>query len=355
MDKLYGVILAGGRGERFWPMSKRERPKQLLPITGKKTMIEETFSRMASFIHKENIISIGTETIDEAIKDLKLFSEGNTLTEPFGRNTALAIGYAAVMIHHKDPGSVILVCPADHDIHTEKDFKATIMAGYDFALKDNIVTFGITPVRPEIGYGYIEIGEELVKDSVYRIKSFKEKPNLKVATSYIKSGNTLWNSGIFLWKTAVILDAIRKFLPDMAACLDEFSKHIGTDKEKSAMEKLYKDSPATSIDFGVMEQAENIVIVRAGFKWDDVGDWNALERIKNTDKSGNIMEGEVVEINSENNIMFSEDGLIAAVGVKDLVIVRTKDITLVCRQRDTNEIKALLKEIEKNNKLSKYL
>ncbi len=354
MDKLYTMILAGGRGERFWPLSTRKKPKQLLPIVSNKTMLEETINRL-SFIDKERIFIIGTDLIKDSIEKLNLINSNHILSEPMGRNTALAIGYSAIKLRNIDPDSIMLVCPADHDIFTEKDFMETIKIGYDFALKDNLITFGITPTRPEVGYGYIELGENLLEEKVYRIKSFKEKPNLKTANSYLKKGNTLWNSGIFLWKTHTILQAIKEHLPEMYEKLLEFEKTINTEKEKDALFKLYNECNSISIDFGVMEQAKNIVIVKALFKWDDVGHWNALERIKRKNKHNNIEEGDVITIDSEDNIIYSQDGLIATIGVQDLVIVRTEKITLVCNKRDVNEIKNLLKQLDKDTKLNKYL
>ncbi len=355
MNNIFGVILAGGKGERFWPMSRIEKPKQLLPIISEKTMLEETVLRLEHFIRNENIFVIATEKIKNPIMNLNCLKADNVFAEPFGRNTALAIGYAAKKMNHINPDSIMLVCPADHDIKTVSQFKKTIELGYKYALDGNLVTFGITPIRPESGYGYIEIGEALKDDKVYKINSFKEKPNLKIATSYLKGGKTLWNSGIFLWKTKEILKSIKKYIPDMYNNLVEFSNYIGTDKENNALLNLYKNCKSTSIDFGVLEQADNIVIVRAQFNWDDVGNWNALERTMNADDRGNICTGEVEILNSNNNVVYSEKGLIAVLGVDDLVIVRTNDVTYVCSKRDTASIKSLIEKIGKNDKLKKYL
>ncbi|HAF08421.1 MAG: sugar phosphate nucleotidyltransferase [bacterium] len=356
MEKnLYGIILAGGRGERFWPRSKKVRPKQLLPVISKQTMLEETFSRLNNFIPKEKIFVVGTEILKEPIDSLGIFEKSNLMYEPFGKNTALAIGFAAIKLRSIDKDSVMLVCPADHSIFPDKDFQKTIQIGIEYALKGNLVTFGITPTRPDEGYGYIELGESLLDEQVYKIKSFKEKPNVKRAISYLKKGNTLWNSGIFLWKTETLLEGIEKYLPDMYRELLEYEKHIGKSDERDNILKLYEKSPATSIDFGVMEQAENIVIVRAQFNWDDVGDWNALERIKNKDKEGNIVEGEVVTLNSKNSIIISDSGLVTVIGVSDLIVVRTENETLVCKKNETGEIKNLLKILEKDEKYKKYL
>lgn len=358
MDKknnIYGVILAGGKGERFWPKSKQTNPKQLLAIISNKSMLEETVERLESFIEHQRIMVIGTSLLEYSIKKLNVVDEKNLLSEPFGKNTALAIGYAAVKIRHDDPAGVMLVCPADHSIHTNKDFLATIETGYEFALKGNLVTFGVTPIRPDEGYGYIELGEQLIDSKVYKIKSFKEKPNIKTARSYLKKGNTLWNSGIFLWRVSDILSAIEKYLPEMHKALQEFEKSIGRENEKDELLKLYNESQSISIDFGIMEQASNIVICRSQFSWDDVGDWNALERIKSKDKNGNILEGAVAEINCRDNIVACEDGLVCLIGVEDLIVVRTKDETFICKKSETGEIKNLLKILEKNEKFKNHL
>lgn len=355
MDKIYGLILAGGRGERFWPKSKKSKPKQLLPIISKKSMIEETFTRLNSFIDKNNIYVVTTENLKESIESLSLFEKENIIYEPFGKNTALAIGLSAIRLKHLNKDSLMLVCPADHNIFPDREFQNTIHIGMEYALKDNLVTFGITPTRPDEGYGYIEIGEELLQEKVYRIKSFKEKPNVKRAISYLKKGNTLWNSGIFLWKVETLLKSIEKYLPEMYKGLIEYEKHIKLEDEKEHLLKLYQDAPSTSIDFGIMERAENIVIVRALFNWDDVGDWNALERIKNKDKEGNIIEGEVVALNSKNNIVISEFGLVTLIGISNLVIVKTEKEILICKKNETGEIKNLLKILENDEKFEKYL
>lgn len=354
-NKIYGVILAGGKGERFWPKSKQTNPKQLLNIISNKSMLEETVDRLSSIIDKERILVIGTSLLDYSIKKLNVVKDENLLSEPFGKNTALAIGYAAIKIRKIDSQAVILVCPADHSIHTNKDFLATIETGYEFALQGNLVTFGVTPVRPDEGYGYIELGDQLIENKVYKIKSFKEKPNIKTARAYLKKGNTLWNSGIFLWRVTDILAAIEKYLPEMYRGLLEFEKSIGLDNEKDALLKLYTESQSISVDFGIMEQAENIVICRAQFSWDDVGDWNALERIKSKDKNGNIFDGSIAEVNSKNNIVSCEDGLVCLIGVEDMIIVRTKNETFICKKSETGEIKNLLKILEKNEKFKNHL
>lgn len=355
MNNVFGVILAGGKGERFWPKSKERMPKQLLQIVSDKSMLQETVERLSSFISKDNIYVVSTESIKDSIKGLDILDEQRILAEPFGKNTALAIGYSAVKLKKLNPEATMLVCPADHNIFPAKDFQATIKTGLEFAKRGNLVTFGITPVRPDEGYGYIEMGEEIVENSVYKIKSFKEKPNIKIAKQYLKKGNTLWNSGIFLWRVKDILAGLEKYMPEMYMKLEEFSEHVGKESEGSALEKLYNECTSTSIDFGVMEQASNIVIVRARFSWDDVGDWNALERIRTKDKDGNITEGDVMQLNSKNNIIISDTGFIAAIGVDDLIIVKTDNEILICRKNETAEIKNLLKEIQKNDKLKKYL
>jgi len=354
-NNIYGVILAGGKGERFWPKSKQTKPKQLLSIISNKSMLEETVERLSLIVEHDKILVVGTTLLEESIKNLNVVKTKNILLEPFGKNTALAIGYSAIKIREENDDGTMLVCPADHSIHTNKDFQATIETGCEFTLKGKLVTFGVTPIRPDEGYGYIELGEELIKNKVYKIKSFKEKPNIKTARAYLKKGNTLWNSGIFLWRVSDILSEIEKYMPEMYKGLLEFEKSIGTSSEKDALLKLYNESQSTSIDFGIMEQSVNIVICRAQFSWDDVGDWNALERIKNKDKNGNIFNGDVKEINSKNNIVSCEGGIVCLIGVEDMIVVRTRHETFICKKNETEEIKNLLKILEKDEKFKKYL
>ena len=360
MDKgnIYGVILAGGRGERFWPKSRRGHPKQLLSIIGQRTMLEETKERVLSLIPQERLLIVSTEGFEELIKNaLPDIPEENFLFEPRGRNTAPAIAYASERIYRESPQSKMVVLPADHHIVDGRKFLKTLRVALEIADADYLVTFGIVPARPETGYGYIEVGEEIAEKAgviVHRSMGFKEKPNQKQAKGFLKAGRYLWNSGMFVWKTEAILKSLEEHMLDLSADFKEYRKSLGTAKEKSTLKTVYEKTPSTSIDYGVMERAPNVAVVKADFSWDDVGDWSTLERLKERNSNGNVVLGDHLGIETKNSVIVSESGLVATVGVSDLVIVRVEDTTLVCSKERVQDVKTLVQRLSEDEGLSKY-
>ena len=353
------VIIAGGRGERFWPKSRIKTPKQLLPIASKKSMLYETVKRISPLVKPEDILIIARKGLEARIKkELPKIPAKNIISEPFGRDTAAAVGLGAILVETKEPESVMIILPADHVIGEPKKFLKTLRVAIKAAQDtDNLVTMGIKPNRPETGYGYIEIGSKVqsLKSQVYRVKRFAEKPDRKKALKFMKSGRYLWNSGMFIWRASVILEAMRKHMPSLYRGLLEIQKALGTLKEKRVIEKVYRKLDKISIDYGIMEKAKNTLVVKADYLWDDVGNWQALERISVKDKEGNIIKGEVSSLDTRDSIILCDKGMVGTIGIKDLIIISTEDATLICPKDRAQEVKELVHKLGKNSKLKKYI
>ena len=354
------LIMAGGKGERFWPKSLKSMPKQFHRIVGDKTMIQETFYRLYPEIDKNNIYFIANEKLNQIIKSqLPEIPEKNLIIEPFGRNTAAAIGLAAIYIKRSDPDGVLVVLTADHVVEPKKEFLKAIDVASKIAEKEYLVTFGITPDRPATEYGYIEVGEKLDNGynlDVYKVKMFREKPELETAKSFVEKGNFFWNSGMFAFKLSTILREIEKHVPKLYFGLSKIEKSIGTDSENRVKFSEFEKFDDISIDYAVMEKAESIACVIPRYKWDDVGSWNGLYRHKKRDENGNISEGNVVLVNSRDTLVLGDDeSVIAAVGLDDIIIVKNGDRILVCHRKADQLVKKALKLMKGNPKLEKYL
>lgn len=354
------VIIAGGRGERFWPKSRIRTPKQLLPIATNKSMLYETVKRIRSLVKPEDILIIARKGLGTRIKkELPKIPTKNIISEPFGRDTAAAVGLGAILVESKEPESVMIILPADHVIGEPKKFLKTLRVAIKAARDtDNLVTMGIKPNRPETGYGYIEIGSpirQFAGSPVYRVKRFTEKPDRKEALKFMKSGRYLWNSGMFIWRTSVILKAMRKHMPQLYRGLLEIQKALGTLKERGAIERVYRKLDKVSIDYGIMEKARNTLVVKADYLWDDVGNWQALERILSKDKEGNIAHGEICTLNTRDSIILSDKGVVGTIGLKNLIVISTGDATLICPKDRAQEVKELVHKLGKNKRLKRYI
>lgn len=347
--KKTALIMAGGRGERFWPKSRKSLPKQFLSLTEDgRTMIQLTVERIRSLVAMEDIYIVTNRVYKSLVlEQLPGIPPENILCEPVGRNTAPCIGLGAIHMAKKYDDAVMMVLPSDHLIKYNKMFLNALSSGYDIAKKgDNLVTIGITPDYPETGYGYIKFRPDESEGNAYVVDRFVEKPNIETAKEYLDSEEYLWNSGMFIWKVSTILNNMKKLLPDLYEGLEKISEAIGTQKQEMVLEKVFQELDSVSIDYGIMEKAEHIYIIPGVFGWDDVGSWLAVERIQKSNESGNIVTGNIITIHSKNNIIQGGRKLIAAVGLEDLIIVDTDDATLICDKGSTPDIKMVLENLK---------
>jgi mannose-1-phosphate guanylyltransferase len=358
---IYGIILAGGKGERFWPLSRADRPKQFLCLTSEKTMLAETIERVTPLIPLDNIRIVTGESRTKLIVDSAAYvSPKQMLTEPIGRNTCLAIGLAAVHVLKDDPHAVMVVLSADHLIRPPERLLKILQHGTAIAVaEDKLITMGIVPTRPETGYGYIKLGEQYNVQgdgTVYHVSAFAEKPKAAVAQEYYFSRKYLWNAGMFIWSAKSILSAINKFQPETGELLARYALTIGTSGEQAARRELYQKAPSISIDYAVLEKADNVLTIKADMLWDDIGSWNSLERYKERDSDNNTVSGSaVLHETYECTVHNDADGLIACLGISDLVVVRSGDIILVAHKTKVGQIKELLAKLNENENLRKYL
>jgi mannose-1-phosphate guanylyltransferase len=353
---LFAVIMAGGVGSRFWPRSKEKSPKQLLKIFGENTMIQSTVERLNGIIKKENIYII-TNKIQkpEIINQLPDLPKQNIIEEPFGRNTAACIGLATILIENKSRDAVTVVLPADHIIKDVQEFHRIILNAAEFAHKEKgLVTIGITPTRPETGYGYIQIDERSVTDNVYKVYTFAEKPNYATAVRFVQSGDFLWNSGMFIWRTDAIMDEIRNHMPDLYEGLNEIKKDIGKPKYNETLNHVYGQVRNISIDYGIMEKSQKVYLTKGNFSWSDVGSWEEVFQLSDKNGDGNAVTGNVFIDKTADSYVFSPDKFAAVIGVDNLIIINTENALLVCRRDNSQDVKKVVDYL-KINKLSDHL
>ena len=354
--KTYGVIMAGGGGTRFWPLSRKEKPKQFLNLSGKDTMVMDTIKRLCRVADKEDIFVVTGENFvastAEATKEI--LCADHILGEPAARNTAACIGYAAMEIIKKYGDGVMCVAASDHFIKNEEEYERVIKTAVTLAEEKNaLVTIGIKPTFPSTGYGYIRSNRE-VEAAYYEVEEFVEKPNLETAEAYLVSGQYAWNSGMFVWKASVILDYFEKLLPDIYECLVKIGDAMGTEQEKQIIQEVYPVIPKISVDYGIMERAKGVLMVEGDFGWNDVGSFDALEEIYEKDKNGNVVLANGCLLDTNGCILYGDsEKLIATLGVENLIIAQTKDIILVCDKKRAQDIKLIPEELT-NSGLEKF-
>jgi len=346
--RLHPVILAGGRGERFWPLSRRNRPKQLLPLLSDHSMLSDTVDRMAGLARPRDMFVITASDLVGAVREaVPQIPHHHVVGEPVGKNTAPAIALAAWWLRDAGDDAVAVVLPSDHRIEPAARYRAELEAAAWIALERRvIVTFGIPPTRPETGYGYIEVGEPIEPDaSVHKVAAFREKPDAATAARYLSGGRYLWNAGIFVFSPTVMLEEIHEHAPEIAALLPALTERLG-DWTEQALERYYAAAPSISIDYAVMEKSTRALVARAGFAWDDLGSWAALAEGAARDPRGNVSRGRTVLIDSDGIVAFADGGMIAALGVKDLVVVRTGDATLVVSRDRVQDVRAVVERLK---------
>ncbi len=355
--KKTALIMAGGRGERFWPKSRQNLPKQFLSLTDdERTMIQLTVERILPLVDMEDIFIATNQDYKELVREqLPGLPEQNILCEPVGKNTAPCIGLGAIHIAKKYEDALMFVLPSDHLIKMNNIFLRSLRDACDVAEQgENLVTIGITPNAPETGYGYIRFDAEHTLGRAFRVEQFVEKPSMERAKEYLASGQYMWNSGMFTWKVSTILENIRAFMPETYEGLQRIGQAIGTEQEKEVLTREFMGFKSESIDYGIMEKASNIYILTSAFGWDDVGSWLAVGRIQQTNEFGNVISGNVVTVDTQNTIIQGTKKLIATVGLENMIIVDTEDALLVCDKDHAGEIKKVLENLKICNR-TEYL
>lgn len=362
--KFYPVILAGGRGTRFWPLSRKKLAKQLLPLNSEKTMIQETVERLLPVAPANQVwIITNGDLRDNILKQVKKVPKQQVLAEPAGRNTAPAIGLAAFILLHRDPDAILGLFPSDQVIADEKRFRRDVATAVKIAASgENIVVMGVRPSRPETGYGYIETGEKF-HGEVMRVRRFTEKPDLERAKHFVSAGNYFWNSGMFIWAASTLAAAMREYLPKTAPLLEEIAAAYGTRKFESIFKRLYPKCENISVDYAVMEprsaqgeQGSNIYCVPADFGWNDLGSWAALfEHHASKEKSGNVLRArQVFTIDGDGNYVHAPGKFVAVVGVSGLVVVDSGDALLITTRERSQEVGQIVKFLDEK-KLTKLV
>jgi mannose-1-phosphate guanylyltransferase len=353
MSKRFVVIMAGGRGERFWPESRIARPKQLLPIVGEKAMLAQTIERLAELVSAKDIFVItNIEQRDSVLEVCPELDPAKVIGEPIGRDTAAAVGLATVLVRREDPNASFAMLPADAVIHNAAGLCDTLASAFAVAESEPVLaTIGITANFPATGYGYIQQGDtlgEFAARTVYHVQRFVEKPDLKTAQSYLEAGNYFWNAGMFIWSVPTIVAELEKNTPSLWHALQAIDRGLAAGEViDTLLAKHYPTLEKISIDYAIIEKASNVVMLESGFDWDDVGEWPAVARHYPADKQGNVVRGNAELSNASDNIVYcrDENHLIALLGVKDLIVVKTDDATLVCHKDKAQEIKNLVKAI----------
>ncbi|MAW31074.1 MAG: mannose-1-phosphate guanylyltransferase [Flavobacteriales bacterium] len=350
----YAVIMAGGIGSRFWPMSREEFPKQFLDILGTgKTLIQQTFHRLKKICPKENILVLtNIKYRDLCLEQLPELHIDNIICEPTMRNTAACIAYASFKIYDLNTKANIIVAPSDHLILQEENFLCLVNNCLEVVSKhDILLTLGITPSRPETGYGYIQYTSETLQtfDKIFKVKTFTEKPNQELAVNFLNSGDFLWNSGMFIWSVKSIILAFRKHLRDIYEIFEDGKNFFNTNQEKEFIDRVYPGCKNISIDYGIMEKSHNVYVVPSEFGWSDLGTWGALSNHIKLDENGNAIQGNntVLYHSSDNIVKFPNDKLVVLYGLNGFIVVENEGELLICKRDDEQEIKNIVSQLKR--------
>jgi mannose-1-phosphate guanylyltransferase len=351
--------MAGGSGTRFWPRSKAVKPKQYLNLFGSDSLLQSTIKRFSTFTETENIYVVSGKSQAEVLeKQTQMLPKSNLIYEPVGKNTLPCIGLAAMFAERENPHGIMVVTPSDHLIENDELFRDTVLAAVKIADKrDGIVTIGISPTYPATGYGYVKTAENITgaeKIKQFKVERFVEKPNEPTATEYLKQGGFYWNSGLFVFKISVFLDAVKQYAPELYSDLRKIQSDLRKSTFEATLDKIYRAVESISVDYGIMEHAKNIYLVEGNFVWNDLGSWESVYLTSNKDENGNAGSGESIIIDSKNSYIYSDTGMIALVGLDDVIVVQDGDTTLVCKRDKAEEIKKIVDQLKSENK-NQYL
>tara|TARA_A100001011_G_scaffold52911_1_gene51191 strand:+ start:34493 stop:35578 length:1086 start_codon:yes stop_codon:yes gene_type:complete len=349
IKKIYAVIMAGGQGTRFWPLSRKKRPKQLLNIIGDQSMLQITVDRLRKIDLIEDIFIVtNPELASQIKKEIKGINNDNIIIEPYGKNTTPSIALAAIKIKSIDKNAIIGIFPSDHFIIGHKAFLNSLKIASELASDKNLlVTMGIVPKFPHTGYGYIQYDKKISHNKIsFNVKTFAEKPLESAAIRFIKSGDFLWNSGMFIWKAKTFLNSMKELIPDQYEIIKDISKKINTPEYKDILYEKWENLKPESVDYSILEKAKNICVIKSDFTWSDLGSWNTFFEFLSKDKNENIIKGNGLILKGSNNLIHSNDKFTAVVGIENSIIVNTDDALLVINRSYIDEIKNLLNEIK---------
>ncbi len=355
MEKIYCLIMAGGSGTRFWPRSRTIKPKQYLNLFGRESLLESTVSRFGKFLETENIYIVSGKNQANVLEEqTPMIPKENLIYEPVGKNTLPCIGLAAMFAEKDNPDGIMVVSPSDHLVKDDELFRDTVLAASEIAKnKDGIVTIGITPSYPATGYGYVQVEHELTEEEKirqFKVKRFVEKPDYDTAASYLKQGGFYWNSGMFIFKISVFLEAVKEFAPQLYRDLRIIQADMGNPSYGETLDTIYRAVEGISVDYGIMEHAKNIYLVEGNFQWNDLGSWESVYLFSEKDEDRNAGTGEKIFINSKNSYVYTDEGVVALIGLEDVVVVREGNAVLVCKRENAEDVKQVVEQLKSSNR-----
>jgi mannose-1-phosphate guanylyltransferase len=355
-SNYYAIIMAGGGGTRLWPMSRKNKPKQLLPLIDDRTMFKTSVERLAPLFAPDHIYVVtGPQYVEAMLENAPEIPAENFIVEPYGRNTAPAAGLGVSVIYKRDPNAVVVLLTADHHIGKDQDFRDLLAAAYDMALQDYIVTLGISPSHPSTGFGYIHQGEQLRrldKFDCYEALGFTEKPNAITAAKFLTSGQYSWNSGMFIWKAEQALSEFKRQQEKMHSLFQELIQVVGTEGYEESLSRIWEEMPSESIDVAIMEGAEKMAVIPADIGWSDIGSWAALFDVNELDGAGNCFKGadqELIILDTKNTLVYS-GRLTVTIGVEDIIVIDTEDALLICHKDRSQDVREVVGHLKKNKK-----